>query len=96
MGLQPPTLGVAASGAYGCSLWCIWLQPLVHTVAGTLRLTPLPAAKFCGGHTLFVQQSGQRGECFNVHVTFTEGGIHGEGGWHCKGVLALQGGVRTL
>ena len=45
---------------------------------GTLRLTPLPAAKFCGGHTFFVQQSGRPGECFNVHVTFTEGGIHGD------------------
>jgi len=45
---------------------------------GTLRLTPLPAAKFCGGHTFFVQQSARPGECFNVHVTFTEGGIHGK------------------
>lgn len=51
---------------------------VVLAANGTLRLTPLPAAKFCGGHTFFVQQSGRPGECFNVHVTFTEGGIHGK------------------
>ena len=44
----------------------------------TLRLMPLPAAKFCGGHTFFVQQSMEPQECFNVHVTFTEGGVHGK------------------
>ena len=30
------------------------------------------------GHTFFVQQSMTRGECMNVHVTFTEGGVHGK------------------
>ena len=44
----------------------------------TLRLLPLPAGKFCGGHTFFVQQSGETQQCLNVHVTFTEGGVHGK------------------
>ena len=44
----------------------------------TLRLMPLPARRFCSGHTFFVQQSGQVRECVNVHVTFTEGGVHGK------------------
>ncbi|KAL1522336.1 hypothetical protein AB1Y20_017328 [Prymnesium parvum] len=44
----------------------------------TLQLMPLPAGKFCGGHTFFVQQSGEARECMNVHVTFTEGGVHGK------------------
>lgn len=57
----------------------------------TLQLLPLPARRFCSGHTFFVQQSGQRELCLNVHVTFTEGGIHGRlprreaelaSGWH--------------
>ena len=51
---------------------------VVLAANGTMRLMPLPAAKFCGGHTFFVQQSSRRGECFNVHVTFTEGGVHGK------------------
>jgi hypothetical protein len=49
---------------------------VVLAANGNLSLFPMPAAKFCGGHTFFVQQSARRGECFNVHVTFTEGGIH--------------------
>ena len=101
----------------------------------SLRLAPLPARRFCSGHTFFVQQSGRieqcaadaarrrtrarpsprrpspcvplcrrrprcagcaarsrrcrcccctppgdvpRRRCLNVHVTFTEGGIHGK------------------
>ena len=44
----------------------------------TLRLMPLPARRFCSGHTFFIQQSGHVDECLNVHVTFTEGGIHGK------------------
>jgi len=44
----------------------------------TLRLLPLPSRRFCSGHTFFVQQSAQREACLNVHVTFTEGGIHGK------------------
>ena len=45
---------------------------------GTLRLMPLPSSKFCGGHTYFVQQSGEVRDCLNIHVTFTEGGVHGK------------------
>jgi hypothetical protein len=44
----------------------------------TLRLMPLPARQFCSGHTFFVQQSARVEECLNVHVTFTEGGVHGK------------------
>ena len=44
----------------------------------TLRLMPMPAGKFCGGHTFFVQQSMETRDCLNVHVTFTEGGVHGK------------------
>ena len=51
---------------------------VVQAANGSLALLPLPAAKFCGGHTFFVQQSGRRGACLNVHVTFTEGGVHGK------------------
>jgi len=36
---------------------------------------PLPARRFCSGHTFFIQQSGRREFCLNVHVTFTEGGV---------------------
>jgi len=44
----------------------------------SLWLMPLPAGLFCGGHTFFVQQSGERRGCLNVHITFTEGGVHGK------------------
>jgi len=44
----------------------------------SLRLLPMPARRFCSGHTFFVQQSGRNDECLNVHVTFTEGGVHGK------------------
>uniref|UniRef100_A0A7S2G147 Nucleotide-diphospho-sugar transferase domain-containing protein n=1 Tax=Haptolina brevifila TaxID=156173 RepID=A0A7S2G147_9EUKA len=44
----------------------------------TLRLMPLPSRRFCSGHTFFVQQSGRNDACLNVHVTFTEGGVHGK------------------
>ena len=42
----------------------------------TLRLMPLPSGRFCSGHTFFIQQSGRPQACLNVHVTFTEGGVH--------------------
>eukprot|EP00967_Tisochrysis_lutea_P035627 scaffold42728_cov27-Tisochrysis_lutea.AAC.1 len=51
---------------------------IILAAKGSLWLMPLPAAKFCGGHTFFVQQSGERRQCLNVHVTFTEGGVHGK------------------
>jgi len=41
----------------------------------SLWLMPLPAGLFCGGHTFFVQQSGERRGCLNVHITFTEGNM---------------------
>lgn len=63
-----PTL--AAPGAHDGSV--------VLAANGTLRLMPLPAARFCSGHTFFVQQSGRAHDCLNVHVTFTEGGVHGK------------------
>ena len=51
---------------------------VVRAANKTLNLMPLPARRFCSGHTFFVQQSGAREQCLNVHVTFTEGGIHGK------------------
>jgi hypothetical protein len=51
---------------------------IVLAANGSLWLMPLPTGLFCGGHTFFVQQSGQRERCLNVHVTFTEGGVHGK------------------
>lgn len=51
---------------------------VVLAASNTLRLMPLPARRFCSGHTFFVQQSGRNEQCLNVHVTFTEGGVHGK------------------
>ena len=44
----------------------------------TVNLMPLSARRFCSGHTFFIQQSGEPQQCLNVHVTFTEGGVHGK------------------
>ena len=44
----------------------------------SINLFPMPARYFCSGHTFFIQQSGRRERCLNVHVTFTEGGVHGK------------------
>ena len=51
---------------------------VVFAANRSLLLHPLPARRFCSGHTFFVQQSGRRELCTNVHVTFCEGGIHGK------------------
>ena len=51
---------------------------VVRAANKTINLMPLPARRFCSGHTYFVQQSARREQCLNVHVTFTEGGIHGK------------------
>ena len=51
---------------------------VVQAASKTINLMPLPARRFCSGHTFFVQQSAQREQCLNVHVTFTEGGVHGK------------------
>ena len=39
----------------------------------SINLFPMPARRFCSGHTFFIQQSGAARGCLNVHVTFTEG-----------------------
>ena len=53
---------------------------VVYAANNSLRLLPLPARRFCSGHTFFVQMSGkvETSTCLNVHVTFTEGGVHGK------------------
>ena len=51
---------------------------VVRAADKTLNLMPLPARRFCSGHTFFIQQSARRQLCLNVHVTFTEGGVHGK------------------
>jgi hypothetical protein len=51
---------------------------VVRAADNTLNLMPLPARRFCSGHTFFIQQSGIAQQCLNVHVTFTEGGVHGK------------------
>ena len=55
----------------------------------SINLFPMPARYFCSGHTFFIQQSARPEQCLNVHVTFTEGGVHGKlwrlqeaGLWH--------------
>ena len=52
-----------------------WIE-LVRAVLLARRLRPLPASHFCSGHAFFVQQSARVEACLNVHVTFTEGGVH--------------------
>ena len=45
---------------------------------GALRVAPLPAARFCSGHLVWVQQAAQLGQCLSVHATFTEYGDAGK------------------
>ena len=51
---------------------------VVRAATDSINLMPLPARRFCSGHTFFIQQSGREELCLNVHVTFTEGGVHGK------------------
>ena len=45
---------------------------------GSLRVAPLPAARFCSGHLMWVQQAAQPRQCLSVHATFTEYGDAGK------------------
>lgn len=45
---------------------------------GSLRVVALPAARFCSGHMMWVQQAAQPRQCLSVHATFTEYGDAGK------------------
>lgn len=55
-----------------------------------LRLAPLPIDRFCGGHTVWVQQAGEPRRCVSIHATFTE---YGDGG---KRFRLLESGLWAL